>query len=134
MASVMDESEIPSEEAKQEAQPKEQPKSIETAEEVKEEEADKEDKKAEATPQEQAPQEEIPQEQMPQKEQPSLPPLSLSFDLQTLLKDLPIDPKILENKTLHVQVQLADKTWLPITMLILAGPSGSGEIPLWGIY
>ncbi|WP_163534378.1 hypothetical protein [Helicobacter suis] len=119
MASVMDESEIPNEEAKQEAQPK----STEAAEEVKEEEkaskeeetsgvenkieeeANKEDKKAEATPQEQAPQEEIPQE-----EQPSLPPLSLSFDLQTLLKDLPIDPKILENKTLHVQVQLADKT------------------------
>ncbi len=32
-----------------------------------------------------------------------------TLDLQTLLKDLPIDPKILENKVLRIQ--LVDKEW-----------------------
>ncbi|BCZ19116.1 hypothetical protein NHP190012_07580 [Helicobacter sp. NHP19-012] len=36
-------------------------------------------------------------------------PLHLSFNLQDLLKDLPIDPKLLEGKTLKIQVNLADK-------------------------
>lgn len=36
-------------------------------------------------------------------------PLHLNLNLQDLLKDLPIDPKLLEGKTLKIQVNLVDK-------------------------
>ncbi|WP_104691160.1 hypothetical protein [Helicobacter heilmannii] len=36
-------------------------------------------------------------------------PLHLDLNLQDLLKDLPIDPKLLEGKTLKIQVNLVDK-------------------------
>ncbi|BDQ29094.1 hypothetical protein [Helicobacter ailurogastricus] len=50
------------------------------------------------------------QEQMPAEEPKiAIAPVQLDLDLQDLLKDLPIDPKLLEGKTLQVQVHLVDK-------------------------